>query len=138
MTSPLTDTHPDAEHIQIELYRRKQKMVTNVSMKPLGTILADLTHRITQVSNPQRIILFGSSVTGKMNKDSDLDILVIMRGPVHRRQLAQKIYRNLHGVSLPVDIIVATEEDISGSSKKTGSILRPAMAEGQIIYDAQG
>jgi hypothetical protein len=61
-----------------------------------------------------------------------------MRGSVHRRQLAQKIYRNLHGVSLPVDIIVATEDDIVDSSMKSGSILRPAMAEGQIIYDAQG
>jgi hypothetical protein len=41
-------------------------------------------------------------------------------------------------VSLPVDIIVATEDDIMDSTMKSGSILRPAIAEGQIIYDAQG
>ena len=107
-------------------------------MNSLQPILADVTHRITQVAHPQRIILFGSSVAGKMNRDSDLDILVIMRGPVHRRKVAQKIYRNLHGVSMPVDIIVATEQDIAENSMKAGSILRPAMAEGKIIYEAQG
>ena len=113
-------------------------MGANVSLMPFGTILADVTRRIIKVASPQRIILFGSAVTGKMNQDSDLDILVIMRGPAHRRQLAQRIYRNLHGVSLPVDIIVATEDDIMDSTMKSGSILRPAIAEGQIIYDAQG
>jgi len=113
-------------------------MGANMSLMPFGTILADVTRRIIKVASPQRIILFGSAVTGKMNQDSDLDILVIMRGPVHRRQLAQRIYRNLHGVSLPVDIIVATEDDITESTMKSGSILRPAIAEGQIIYDAQG
>jgi len=77
-------------------------MGANMSLMPFGTILADVTRRIIKVASPQRIILFGSAVTGKMNQDSDLDILVIMRGPVHRRQLAQRIYRNLHGVSLPV------------------------------------
>jgi len=42
-----------------------------------------------------------------------LDVLVTVRGPVHRRQLAQKINRNLHGVGASVDIVVATEEDIA-------------------------
>lgn len=112
-------------------------MVVNGSLRPLRTVLADVTRRIVETANPQRIVLFGSAVKGKMDQDSDLDLLVIIRGPVHRRQLAQKIYRNLHGVSLPVDIIVATEDDIADSSMKSGSILRPAMAEGQVIYDAQ-
>jgi predicted nucleotidyltransferase len=113
-------------------------MVVTVSLKPIRSVLADLTRRIVETASPQRIVLFGSAVKGKLEQDSDLDILVIMRGPVHRRQLAQKIYRNLHGVSMPVDIIVATEEDIADSSMKSGSILRPAMAEGRVIYEAQG
>ena len=31
---------------------------------------------------------------------------------VHRRQMAQKINRNLHGLDLAVDIVVVTEEDL--------------------------
>jgi len=41
-----------------------------------------------------------------------LDMLVVMREPVHRRQTAQKIYRNLHGTGIAVDIVVATEKDL--------------------------
>ena len=47
-----------------------------------------------------------------MSKDSDFDMLVVMREPVHRRQTAQKIYRNLHGTGVAVDIVVATEKDL--------------------------
>jgi len=97
----------------------------------------EVTRRIVNTVRPQRILLFGSAARGNFNRDSDLDFLVIMRSPVHRRQVAQQIYRNLHGVDLPVDIIVATEEDMTQHGDKSWSILRPALAEGQIIYDEQ-
>lgn len=80
--------------------------------------------------------MFGSSARRKRTKDSDLDLLVIVRGPVHRRQLAQKIYRNLHGVGMSVDIIVATEADIEAHGNQPGTILRPALKEGKVVYDS--
>jgi len=94
----------------------------------------EVTRRILEIVQPQRVLLFGSSVRGEFTKDSDLDILVIVRGPVHRRQLAQKINRNLHGIEVPVDIVVATEEDVAQFGDKLGSILRPALMEGQVLY----
>jgi hypothetical protein len=72
-----------------------------------------------------------------MTRDSDLDMLVIMRGPVHRRQLAQKIQRSLHGVDLPVDVVVVTEEDVQNSARGGFSIIRPALEDGQVVYDAK-
>ncbi len=100
----------------------------------VARIAAEVTRRILETVQPQRVLLFGSSVRGKFTKDSDLDVLVIVRGPVHRRQLAQKINRNLHGVGAPVDIVVATEEDIAQYGDKPGTILRPALMEGRVLY----
>ena len=100
-------------------------------------IKIEITRRIVASVSPQRILLFGSAVTGQLNEDSDLDFLVIMRGHVHRRQLAQKIYRELQGVGAPVDVVVVTEEDIAQYGDKPGTILRPALAEGQVLYDAR-
>ncbi|MFZ5821558.1 MAG: nucleotidyltransferase domain-containing protein [Chloroflexota bacterium] len=100
----------------------------------LAKIAAEVMRRILEASQPQRVLLFGSSVRGEFTQDSDLDVLVIVRGPVHRRQLAQKINRNLHGVGVPVDIVVATEEDVAQYGDKPGSILRPALLEGQVLY----
>lgn len=102
-----------------------------------ATIAAEVTRRILETVQPQRVLLFGSSVRGELTRDSDLDVLVIVRGPVHRRRLAQKIIRNLRGVGAPVDIVVATEEDIAQYGDKFGTILRPALMEGQVLYAAQ-
>jgi len=102
----------------------------------LTRVVEEVTRRIVDTAQPQRVILFGSSVIGKVTADSDLDVLVIMRGPVHRRQLAQRIYRNLHGVGVPVDVVVATEEDIRQYGDRLGMILRPALAEGEVLYEA--
>jgi len=44
--------------------------------------------RILQMVKPQRIVLFGSAARGELKTDSDLDILVIVRGPVHRKRAA--------------------------------------------------
>ena len=111
----------------------KTKTQNKLSPK-VAKIANEVTRRILETVQPQRVLLFGSSVRGKFTKDSDLDILVIVRGPVHRRQLAQKINRNLHGVGAPVDIVVATEEDIAQYGDKFGTILRPALMEGQVLY----
>jgi predicted nucleotidyltransferase len=112
-------------------------MKTNTKRKlsPRVAKLADeVTRRILETVQPQRVLLFGSSIHGKFTKDSDLDVLVIVSGPVHRRQLAQKINRNLRGVGAPVDIVVATEEDVERYGDKLGTILRPALMEGQVLY----
>ena len=101
----------------------------------LAEIAAEVTRRILETVQPQRVLLFGSSVSGQFTKDSDLDVLVIMRGPVHRRQLAQAIYRSLHGILTPVDVVVATEQDVQQHGDAIGSILRPALREGQVLYE---
>lgn len=100
-----------------------------------GSVVDEVARRIVATAQPQRILLFGSVARGKFNPDSDLDMLVIVRGPVHRRALAQEIYRNLRGILTPVDVVVATEEDVKQHGQAIGSILRPALREGKVIYE---
>lgn len=110
--------------------------LASLSASQVQTTLREVTRRIVETARPQRIVLFGSAARGQLTADSDLDVLVIMRGPVHRRQTAQKIQRSLHGVALPVDVVVVTEEDVENSAAGGFSILRPALEEGQLIYQA--
>jgi len=110
--------------------------VSNTIVSPQSENMVDeIIRRIVATAHPQRILLFGSVARGQSNLDSDLDMLVIVRGPVHRRALAQEIYRNLHGILTPVDVVVATEQDIQQHGQAIGSILRPALREGKVIYD---
>jgi len=100
-----------------------------------ASVVDEITRRIVATAHPQRILLFGSVARDQSNADSDLDMLVIVRGPVHRRALTQEIYKNLHGILTPVDVVVATEQDVQQHGQAIGSILRPALREGKVIYD---
>jgi predicted nucleotidyltransferase len=111
-------------------------MDTSTSTLPNKKLLDEVTRRIVASVRPQRVLLFGSAARGRMNKNSDLDMLVVMREPVHRRETAQKIYRNLHGTGVAVDIVVATEKDLEIYGRRAGTVLKSALQEGRVLYEA--
>lgn len=102
----------------------------------LPEALPRIIPRIIEIAHPRRLILFGSAARGEMEADSDLDVLVVVQGPIHRRALAGQIYRNLHGMGVPVDVIVVTEEDVLRYGGKIGTVLYPALREGIVVYEA--
>ncbi len=98
-------------------------------------VLDEIVRRIVAVADPDRIILFGSAARGEMGRHSDLDMLVVKSGGVHRRKLAQEIYMSLLGVGHPVDVVVATPEDLERYKDSIGLIYRTALQEGKVIYE---
>ncbi|MBM3268923.1 MAG: nucleotidyltransferase domain-containing protein [Candidatus Sericytochromatia bacterium] len=105
-------------------------------MDPDPTVISDLVRRIRQVASPRRIILFGSAARGTMHPNSDLDVLVVVPEGVHRRRTAQGIYRNLIGLGVPVDVVVATERDLERFGAVDSMVYSPALREGKLIYVA--
>jgi uncharacterized protein len=99
--------------------------------------LIEIISRIIEVSQPEKIILFGSAARGEMGLHSDLDVLVVAGSGTHRRRLAQKIYRNMIGVGYPIDVIVVTPQDIEQYGNAIGLILEPALREGKTIYERE-
>ncbi|MEI7990054.1 MAG: nucleotidyltransferase domain-containing protein [Chloroflexota bacterium] len=98
-------------------------------------LLPEITRRILSVSRPQKIILFGSYARGDYNTDSDLDLLVILEGIESPRVESNRLRRVLRGLLAPVDILVATPEQIERHRQTIGLIYRPALEEGKIIYE---
>lgn len=99
-------------------------------------LLQEIVSRVVTAVNPDRIILFGSAVRNEMNPDSDIDLLVIKAKAPSRREVAKKIYRHLSGVGVPVDVVVATPNDVEYYRDKVGSVIGPAIREGRVIYVA--
>lgn len=91
----------------------------------------EVIRRVVRVAEPDRIILFGSVVRGEGREDSDFDLLVIKSGVVRKREVARRIYRELVGVGVPVDIVVVTPEEIEEYRGNVGTIIQPAMEEGR-------
>ena len=98
--------------------------------------LDDIIRRIVEVAHPERIILFGSASRGTMTANSDIDLLVVTRGPVHRGHLTEAIYMNLIGSGQAVDVIVVTPEDVERYRDSHAVVIVPAMREGKVIYAA--
>ena len=97
--------------------------------------LSEVVRRIVEVAQPEKIILFGSAARGKRSPHSDLDLLVVKAGPVHRGRLTEKIYMNLFGVDQAVDVVVVTPEDIERYRDVHCLIIAPALREGRTVYE---
>ncbi len=98
-------------------------------------VLDEIVRRIVKAAKPESIIIFGSAARGEMGPDSDLDILVVAACD-HRRNTARKIRRELFGIGVPIDIIVAKPEDIERYRDSIGLIYRPALRDGKVLYAA--
>ncbi len=105
-------------------------------MQPNADLLEELKNRILNVTNPLKIILFGSAARGDMSSDSDLDILIVLQDGTNCGQVVRRIYRNLIGFNAGADIIAVTETDLSLYGNKFGLVYYSAQQEGREIYAA--
>lgn len=109
--------------------------VGTVSEEKLASLLEEIVHRILAVSHPEQIILFGSRARGEAGPDSDLDLLVVARGIGAPRRESTRLRRALRGLLVPVDVIVATPEQIERHRDTIGLVYRQALREGRVLYD---
>jgi uncharacterized protein len=100
------------------------------------SILRDIVRRVVEAAQPEKIVLFGSAARGEMRPDSDVDLLVIKGGRFQRGRLVERIYRQMHGASEAVDIIVVTPEEVERYRDTPCLVIYPALREGKVVYGA--
>jgi predicted nucleotidyltransferase len=99
-------------------------------------IIDEMVRRIKEHVKPEKIILFGSYARGTAGPDSDVDLMVVLSiEKSARRKKAAEIYRLLGGVGLPKDIIIVSPDDLVNYRNLIGTIIKPALEEGKVIYD---
>ena len=98
--------------------------------------LQEIIHRIVDVADPDRIILFGSAARGEMDENSDVDLLVVKGGDYDYYNLLWDIYRNLRRVDQAVDVILVTPEQVERYKDNYYLIIAPALREGREVYHA--
>jgi predicted nucleotidyltransferase len=97
-------------------------------------LLAEITQRIRAVSDPERIILFGSIARGESNPDSDMDLLIVKDEVDSTRDEAARIYRALSDLLVPIDIVVVCTTHVERYGDLVGTVMRPALREGVVLY----
>ncbi|WP_295392685.1 nucleotidyltransferase domain-containing protein [uncultured Thiodictyon sp.] len=98
-------------------------------------LLDEAVRRIVHAVHPEQILLFGSQAWGHPTADSDIDLLVILSTsdqPGYRR--AQEVYRSLYGLTLPIEIVVRTRDEVTRAARVATSLERQALDRGRVLH----
>ena len=101
-------------------------------------LVREIVHRIVSVTQPDRIIMFGSASTGRMSKDSDIDLIILERNLRDARRERLRIRQALRDLGHPFDIVVMPTENFEESKEVIGGIAYPANKYGRVVYEIAG
>ncbi len=107
-------------------------------MRVAESLLQKIVRRLLEVSQPDRIILFGSAAKGQMTRDSDIDLLVLEASPQKPRRHSVRLRNALRGLGYPFDVIVMATERFEETKEIIGGLAYPANKYGRVIYEAAG
>ena len=102
-------------------------------------ILDDIVRRVVSACRPEKIVIFGSAARGETGPGSDVDLLVIKDYHKHwreRKRVYDSIYRELYGVPVAIDVVVATPDDVERYRNSHPLVFKPALRDGRTVYDA--
>jgi len=87
----------------------------------------------------ERIVFYGSRVTGRPRASSDYDILVVLRDPVPDWTRASLSLSDLfHAFERPVDVQVFGATEFEESRPVAGTVAYPADRHGVLLYAKPG
>ncbi len=95
----------------------------------------EMVERIVERFHPLRIILFGSYARAQARWDSDVDLLVVLSEVQDKRRVTVEIRRALADLPVAKDIIVTTPDEIERRGDLVGTVLRPTLREGRVLYE---
>jgi len=97
--------------------------------------LAEMTHRLIEAVDPDKIVLFGSRARGDAREDSDVDLLVIKDSDQPRHVRVMPLYRALRGLGVPKDILWVTPEEVEIYRDVVNHVVARGLREGRVLYD---
>lgn len=100
------------------------------------TMVKKIVNGVLSVSQPDRIILFGSAASGAMTKDSDIDLLILKSNRFKYLDEYVRVRRALKNLSYPFDILFMDTRKFDRTKKWIGGIAYPAHKYGKVIYES--
>jgi len=102
--------------------------------------IMELVSLVAEMSDPDRIILFGSYVYGEPDDKSDIDLLVIKNGKDlsiddEAKLATDVLYRRRQlGIQTRYDVFFQTDRQVIMSAEKGGAFA-DALQKGRVVYE---
>ncbi len=98
-------------------------------------LLEEITRRLAESIQPEKIYLFGSHAAGNANQDSDVDLLAVVPDTEKSvREIAIEGRKSLRDIQVPFDLIVCTKFQFERFRDVKNSIMNEAFCFGRIVY----
>jgi predicted nucleotidyltransferase len=100
--------------------------------------VVEITRRLVEYYQPERIYLFGSTARREGGPDSDLDFCVVLPDDAPPSLYRPGVHRALWDVGTAVDVVrwPASDFDMRAANVKA-SLPATIMREGKVVYDAR-
>jgi uncharacterized protein len=97
-------------------------------------LLADITRRVVEKFQPDKVVLFGSYAYGTPDLDSDVDLLVVMDSDELMAQRIRRVTEVAKVRFLPMDIIVRTPAEMAERLAMGDFFLAEILEKGKVLY----
>lgn len=84
---------------------------------------------------PRTIVLFGSVARGEAHPGSDIDLLVVIDDEADWTTAAKAALLAVARLEPEIDVIVTTRARVDANREQAGTIIRPALSEGRVVYE---
>jgi uncharacterized protein len=103
-------------------------------------MLDEIVDRLVRRFDPVRIILFGSWARGEAHHWSDIDLLLVLPHVrfEEKRELMVEALGILSDLPVAKDVIVTDPDEIARRGDLVGTVFRPALREGKVVYERAG
>lgn len=115
-------------------------MCSDMNLEGIGDgVLERMVATIVAEVDPERIILFGSRARGDANADSDVDLMVMVKGPFgpERNEHTETVRLIYALADFPVakDILVCSREEAEYWRDSLNHVVAQALREGEVLYE---
>ena len=100
-------------------------------------IIDQIVSIIVSTVDPDQIMLFGSYARGDFTEKSDVDVLILKKGMIKKRELIKKLHRAFFDFKLDkaVDVLALDSDRYNEIKNCLGFIYKTIKEEGKLIYD---
>ena len=98
------------------------------------SLLAGIVQRIVEKFRAEKIVLFGSYANGDPDRDSDVDLLVVMDSKEPMSQRIRRVTEVAKVRFLPMDIVVRTPAEIDERLAIGDFFIADILSTGKVLY----